>query len=54
VPVRDPEALAKAMLRFIENPQLVETMGRASRALAERRFDVNKINAKLIDYLGFA
>ncbi len=53
VPVRDPEALAKAMLRFIENPQLVETMGRASRALAERRFDVNKINAKMLGWLGF-
>jgi glycosyltransferase involved in cell wall biosynthesis len=53
VPVRDPEALAKAMLRFIENPQLVETMGRASRALAERRFDVNKVNAKMLGWLGF-
>jgi len=53
VPVRDPEALAKAMLRFMENPQLVETMGRASRALAERRFDVNKINAKMLGWLGF-
>jgi glycosyltransferase involved in cell wall biosynthesis len=54
VPVHDPEALARAMLCFIERPQLVETMGRVSRTLAEERFDVNKINAKILGWLGVA
>lgn len=52
VPVRDSEALAQAMLRFIEQPQLIETMGAESRRLAEERFDVHKINAKILKTLG--
>lgn len=51
VPVRDPAALARSMSRFIENPQLVQTMGLASRRLAEERFDVHKINARLIEII---
>lgn len=53
VPVRDPEALAAAMLRFIENPALIESMGRESRRLAEERFDVHKINAVMLEAMGF-
>jgi glycosyltransferase involved in cell wall biosynthesis len=51
VPVRDVPALANAMLRFVENPELVETLGRESRRLAEERFDVCKINARLLKIL---
>jgi glycosyltransferase involved in cell wall biosynthesis len=51
VPVRDVAALAKAMLRFVETPALIETMGHESRRLAEDRFDVRKINACLITVL---
>ena len=51
VPVRDASALAKAMLRFIENPQLIDSMGRESRRLAETRFDVHAINARLLKIL---
>jgi len=53
VPARDPAALAKTMLRFVEQPKLIEDMGRASRALAEERFDVNKSNARMLQLLGF-
>lgn len=52
VPVRDVPALAKAMLRFVETPALIETMGLESRRLAEDRFDVRKINARLMTVLG--
>jgi len=52
VPVRDVSALAAAMLRFIEAPELIETMGQESRRLAEERFDVHMINAKLLEVLG--
>lgn len=52
VPVRDVPALVNAMLRFVETPALIETMGLESRRLAEDRFDVNKINERLLDILG--
>lgn len=52
VPVRDAAALAAAMLRFIENPALIESMGRESRRLAEEKFDVHKINAIMLEAMG--
>ncbi|MDD3651795.1 glycosyltransferase family 4 protein, partial [Immundisolibacter sp.] len=52
VPVRDVDALAERMSRFIEQPALIETMGRRSRQLAEERFDVRRINAQLLAVLG--
>jgi len=51
VPVRDPEALAKAMMRFIENPDLIKAMGQEGRRMAEERFDVHTINRQIIDTL---
>ena len=51
VPVRDPEALAERMCRFIEKPSMIESMGEASRNMAEERFDVHKINQRLIGVL---
>lgn len=52
VPPRDVSALAAAMLKFVENPSLVATMGAESRFLAEERFDVDQINRKLMAVLG--
>ncbi len=52
VPVRDVPALVAAMTRFIEEPGLIETMGLASRRLAEERFDVRIINARILEALG--
>lgn len=54
IPIRDPEALAQAMLRFIENPELIKTMGRESRRLAEERFNVHTINAKILATMGIS
>ena len=48
VPVRDVPALAAAMLHLIERPELIPSMGRESRRLAEERFDAAKINARLM------
>ena len=53
VPRRDVPNLAKAMLRFVEDPSLIVIMGRESRKLAEARFNVNTINAQLLKFLGF-
>ena len=52
VPVGDAEALASAMLRFVEQPERIGTMGRAGRALAEDRFDVRRVNATIMQALG--
>jgi glycosyltransferase involved in cell wall biosynthesis len=52
VPVRDSRALAQAMIRFVQSPMLVEEMGRAGRLIAERRFDVRPINARIMQVLG--
>ncbi|NER46566.1 MAG: glycosyltransferase family 4 protein [Symploca sp. SIO1A3] len=52
VPVRDVDALAVAMIQFIKQPTLIANMGRESRKLAEEKFDVCKINAKLLHEMG--
>jgi glycosyltransferase involved in cell wall biosynthesis len=49
VPVRDSNALAQAMLRFVREPELIAVMGRESRRMAEERFDVNQINAQILN-----
>lgn len=48
VPARDPEALADAMLQFIEQPELIKTMGINSRKIAEVKFNVHEINKIII------
>lgn len=48
VPIRDAHALAAAMKRFLDRPDLIAPMGKASRTLAEERFDVRRINAHIL------
>jgi glycosyltransferase involved in cell wall biosynthesis len=48
VPVRDVDALAEAMEYFVVNPELIPQMGAESRRLAEERFDVRKVNARIL------
>jgi glycosyltransferase involved in cell wall biosynthesis len=52
VPVRDPAALAIAMEKFIAEPDLARTMGMASRGLAEEKFDVHRVNEKILAKTG--
>ena len=52
VPVRDPAAIAQAMMRFVESPDLIEKMGHEGRRIAEKRFDVNKINLRIMETIG--
>ena len=52
VPARDADALAKAMLRFIEAPDLAVSMGAASRVIAEDKYDVHKVNQTILAALG--
>jgi glycosyltransferase involved in cell wall biosynthesis len=52
VPVRNTDALATAMERFILQPDLIEKMGQASRSIAEECFDVHKINQVILREMG--
>ncbi|WP_449243003.1 glycosyltransferase family 4 protein [Desulfovibrio sp.] len=54
VPPRDPQALARAMERFILDPELIAEMGAESRLLAERRFGSEQVDAQILDFLGLA
>jgi glycosyltransferase involved in cell wall biosynthesis len=51
VPPRDPKSLYEAMLRFVEKPGLAAAMGAVSRQIAEEKFDVRKINNRMIELL---
>jgi glycosyltransferase involved in cell wall biosynthesis len=52
VPPGDPAALASAMARVLLRPDLIPSMARASRSLAESRFDSRRINEQLLTALG--
>lgn len=54
VPVRDAKALAAAMQRFLEDPHLAAVMGRRSRAMAEEKYDVHKVNQVIMAAMGLA
>ncbi len=43
VPIKNVDALVNAMENFIKNPELINEMGKASRKIAEEKFDSRKI-----------
>jgi len=51
VPPKSFDPLLKVCRYFLENPSAVEEMGRQSRLLAERKFDVEIINRLLIEHI---
>lgn len=52
VPVRNAEALSNAMLRFLENPEMVTPMGAKGRRIAENKYDVRIVNENIARILG--
>lgn len=52
VEAKNPEALADAMCKFIENPALIKSMGEESYKLCKEKFDVHKVNKSLLENLG--
>ena len=48
VPVKDAHALAEAMQKFIDEPELITKMGRAARQVAMDKFDVNTVNQMML------
>lgn len=52
VPLRDGKSLAKAMERFILDPDLARRMGGTGRAMAEAEFDADKVAAHIMAVMG--
>jgi hypothetical protein len=40
------------MIWFIEHSEEIELMGLVSRRMAEDKFDVHKVNAKMLEIMG--
>ena len=49
VPSRDPFALTNGIKNLLENPELIKTMGREGRKLAENKFDINEVVKKHLE-----
>ena len=48
VPVKNSDYLVSSMIRFIEEPNLITTMGTESRKIAEEKYDVKKVNSIML------
>jgi glycosyltransferase involved in cell wall biosynthesis len=54
VPVKSVDALVAAMRRFIAEPDLARRMGEEGRRLAEKYYDVHKVNEQILEFMGLA
>lgn len=52
VSVQDVAELADAMMKLIESPDRIATMGARSRQVAEEKYDVHKVNAVMLKEMG--
>lgn len=52
VPVKSVDELAIAMLKFLDEPNLIEQMGDCSRKIAEQKYDVDKVNEHMLIEMG--
>lgn len=52
VAVKSVDALEQAMLKFIETPGLIARMGVSARRIAERKYDVHRVNDFMIAEMG--
>ena len=51
VPVGDSNALADAMIKFVENTDLIASMGAESKEYCLEKFDVNKVNEIMLSII---
>ncbi len=54
VPPQDADALAKAMKRFVDEPELAAKLGARSRRRVEDTFDVRLVNDKILGAMGLS
>lgn len=52
VQARNSDALVKAILYILGKPDLAEQMAKRSREIAEEKFDVDKVNAVILNAMG--
>lgn len=52
VPVKAVDELADSMIKFIENRDLIISMGKKSRLIAEEKYDVRKVNEHMMQEMG--
>ncbi len=52
IPAKNVIQLAEAMEKFIANPSKIKNMGRQSRHLAEQKYNVHKVNIKILENMG--
>lgn len=52
VPIKDPGALAEAMIKFCRDADLAKDMGQRSRLMAEKKYDVNLVNRDILAGMG--
>lgn len=52
VPPRTVEPLAAAMERLIQHPERISQMGQRSREIVEEKYDVDKVNAVIMETMG--
>lgn len=52
VPVKEVDLLVQAMERFIIEPELVMCMGLRGREIAEKKYDVHKVNNSMLKEMG--
>ena len=51
VPSKDSNALAEKMIKFIETPELIDIMGKASAEYCREKYDVEKVNVAMCEFL---
>ncbi len=52
VEAKSPVSLARAMIKFLEDRTLIPKMGKRSREIAERKFDVHNVNKTIVSAMG--
>ena len=52
VPVGSIHELANAMLRFVENGELIQRLGQRSYEIAVEKYDVHKVNQFMLNEMG--
>lgn len=51
VEVKNPLELEESMVRFIKEPGLVDSMGKASYKLCKEKFEISKVNQNMLKYM---
>lgn len=54
IPKRQLAELVEAMEKFLNNPDLIESMGNISYSLAKEKFDVLRVNNEMLRFMGIS